>query len=118
MSLSSGFVADALADLAWAQIHGAPKRLRVVASLLVESGLAQQRMAHTIGRNASMPRLTADVALGLLDDRLAAKGSTHGVTREEIDIAFTWLTSPYVGRAVWSDDTRTAIVIRPSVTGS
>ncbi|MFY9884693.1 MAG: hypothetical protein WBW87_15145 [Candidatus Cybelea sp.] len=91
-----GFVADALADLVWAQIHGATKRLRVVASLLVESGLAQERTARTIGQTASMPRLTADVALSLLDDRLVASGSTHGVTREEIDLALTWLTSPYV----------------------
>ncbi len=108
-----GYATGLLDDLAWAQIHGPAKRLRVVASLLTEVGLAQQRMDHTLGDAASVPRLTADVALSLLDGRLTAAGGTHGVTREEIDAAFTWLTSPYVGRAIWSTDDRSAIVIRP-----
>ncbi len=91
----------------------------MVASLLAQIGLAQQSMAYNIGDSASTPRLTADVALTLLDDRLTAEGSTHGVTRDEIDAAFTWLTSPYVSRAIWTPfdtaqgDTK-AIVIRPS----
>jgi hypothetical protein len=97
------------------KVHGPAKRLRVVASLLIEIGLAQQRMAQGLDDTPSTPRLTADVALSLLDDRLTSGGSTHGVTHEEIDAAFTWLTSPYVGRAVWADDGRTSIVIRPSL---
>lgn len=115
----AGYAAGSLDDIEWARIHGPEKRLRVVASLLAQIGLAQQSMAFNIGDSASMPRLTADVALTLLDDRLAAEGSTHGVTREEIDAAFAWLTSPYVRRAIWTPfdsaqgDTR-AIVIRPS----
>jgi hypothetical protein len=108
-----GFAAERLDDLAWAQTHGLAKRLRVVASLLVDIGLAQQRMAHSLDDSTSVPRLTTDVALSLIDDRLTAAGSSHGVTREEIAAAFTWLTSPYVGRAVWADESRTAIVIRP-----
>ncbi len=96
------------------RVHGADKRLRVVVSLLVDIGFEQQRTAQTLDRLASAPRLTADVALGLLDDRLTAAGSTHGVTCEEIDAAFTWLTSPYVDRAIWTGDDRSAIVIRPS----
>ncbi len=111
---SAGYAADLLGDLSWAQIHGPAKRLRVVASLLVEIGLAQQRMAHTLGDTASLPRLTADVALSLIDDRLTTAGSTHGVTRQEVEAAFTWLTSPYVDRAIWADNDRTVIVVRPS----
>jgi hypothetical protein len=107
-----GFAADPLDDIGWAMLHGSPKRLRVVASWLTQIGLEQQRMAHAMGDGAP-PHLTPDVALSALDDRLAAHGSTRGVTREEIDAAFTWLTSPYVGRAVWLDAERTAIVIRP-----
>lgn len=109
-----GFAADSLDDLAWAQTHGPVKRLRVVASWLVEIGLEQQRMAHALTTGTPAPRLTADVALSTIDDRLTAAGSTHGVTREEIDAAFTWLTSPYVDRAIWTDGSRTAIAIRPS----
>jgi hypothetical protein len=110
---AAGYAAGLLDDLQWEMIHGVPRRLRVVASLLVEIGLSQQRMDHTLGDARSAPRLTADVALMLVDERLTAAGSTHGVTRDEIDAAFTWLTSPYVDRAVWTDD-RNAIVIRPS----
>lgn len=110
---ASGFASDALDDLAWTLRHGQAKRLRVVASLLLEIGLAQQRMALGLGDGASTPQLTVEAALGMVDDRLTAAGSAHGVTREEIDAAFTWLTSPYVGRALWTNDSRTAIVIRP-----
>lgn len=113
----AGYAAGLLDDTEWAQIHGPAKRLRVVASLLTLIGLAQQSMAYNIGDRASMPRLTADVALTLLDDRLTAVGSMHGVMREEVDAAFAWLTSEYVGRAIWTDNSRSAIVIRPS-TGS
>lgn len=109
-----GYAAAALDDLAWAYVHGSAKRLRVVASLLVEIGLAQQRMAPRLGDAASVPRLTVDVALSLVDDRLTTAGSTNGVTREEIEAAFVWLTSPYVGRAFWSDEGHEAIVIRPA----
>jgi len=96
--------------------------LRVVASLLVEIGLAQQKVAQdlsdpsaaaSLSNHDSVPLLTRDVALTLIDDRLSGAASTRGVTRDEIDAAFTWLTSPYVARAIWTDDTHTAIVIRP-----
>jgi hypothetical protein len=118
-----GYAADALDDLAWAQTHGPAKRLRLVASVLVEIGLAQQKMAQdlsdpsvvvSLSNHDSIPLLTRDVALSLIDDRLTAAVSTRGVTRDEIDAAFTWLTSPYVARAIWTDDTHTAIVIHPT----
>jgi hypothetical protein len=110
-----GYAADLLDDLAWAYVHGPAKRLRVVASLLVEIGLEQQRMAHTLGDSASVPRLTADVALSLIDDRLASTGCAHGVTREEIDAGFTWLASPYVARAIWASCEKSAIIIRQTL---
>jgi len=110
-----GFAADPLDDLAWERIHGRAKRLRVIASLLVEAGLAHQQMAHRARchpeRSDSVPPLSIDVALTLLDDRLIAGGSSTPVGRDEMAEAFAWLTSPYGGRAVWTDDARTAIVI-------
>lgn len=109
-----GFAADPLDDFAWAHIHGAPKRQRVIASLIMEIGLAQQLKAQTLIDPTSLPRLTQEVALTLLDDRLTAMGSTRGSTRDEIDAAFTWLTSPYVNRAIWTDATHTGVVIRPT----
>jgi hypothetical protein len=110
---AAGYAADLLDDLTWARVHGPAKRLRVVASLLVEIGLAQQRMANALGDSASAPRLTADVALSLVDDRIIAAGGSRGVMRDEVDAAFTWLTSPYVGHAVWADSDRSAVVVRP-----
>jgi hypothetical protein len=119
-----GYAADALDDLAWARIHGPARRLRVVASLLVEIGFAQQKMAQglsdpnvvvSLPNRDSTPLLTPDVALSLIDDRLTAAGSTRGVTRDEIGAAFTWLTSPYVARAIWTNENHAAIVIRPTL---
>lgn len=108
-----GYAAGPLENLAWAKVAGAAKHLRVTASLILEMGLAQQRMARTLGDPASAPRMSVDVALSLIDDRLSAAGSTRGVTREEVAAAFTWLTSPYVARALWVDEQQTAIVVRP-----
>ena len=110
---ATGFAATKLDDLAWEQTHGPAKRLRVVASWLVEIGLELQKMAHTLADKTDAPRLTADVALSTIDDRLRAINGTHGVTREEIEAAFAWLTNPYVGRAIWTDESRTALIIRP-----
>ena len=66
-----------------AAIHGPAKRARVIASLIMEIGSSQQRMAHRLGKSASPPRLTADVALSTLDQRLTTAGATDGVTRDE-----------------------------------
>jgi hypothetical protein len=63
-----GFAADPLDDLSWAMLHGPAKRLRVVASLLIEIGFAQQRMSRNIRGVGTLPRLTRDVAVSLLDD--------------------------------------------------
>lgn len=41
-----------------------------------------------------------------------AAGSTHGVTREEIDAAFAWLTSPYVAAPFGPTGSARQIIIR------
>lgn len=109
---AQGLAVDTLDDVAWEQVHGPARRLRVVASLLIEIGLEQQHLAQQLQGGTTTPRLTKDVALTLLDERLTRHGSSRGVTSEEIDEAFTWLTSPYVGRATWADESHTSIVIR------
>jgi hypothetical protein len=112
-AFKAGYAASALDDIAVGRIHGPAKRLRAVASLIMDMGLAQQRMVDGLGDPATAPRITADLALFLIDDRLASTNSTHGATREEVDAAFDWLTSPYVGRAVWVDAAKSGIVLRP-----
>lgn len=106
-----GIAADATEDFVWARLHGARKRLRVLASLVLTQAAAQQRMAHAVGGASEAPHFTIDVAIATADTELANRGSQHGCTREEMRAVFEWLTNSLVRRAVWADDTRTSIVI-------
>jgi hypothetical protein len=47
----------------------------------------------------------------LVDQRLADEGSPAVCTREDVDAAFTYLTNPRIRHAIWTDQTRSAIVI-------
>ena len=47
----------------------------------------------------------------LVDAALRNAGSTQACTKEEVRLAFEHLTNPLTGAAVWTGDTRTAIVI-------
>jgi hypothetical protein len=42
---------------------------------------------------------------------LEEEGSQHPVTREQIRAAFLHLTDPLVGKAIWTDAARTALVV-------
>lgn len=106
-----GMASDNLKDFQWARTHGAGKRLRVLASLVVTSATAQQRMAQHVGDRAAAPLFTIDVAMATADAYLTAQGSEHGCTREEMEAVFDWLTNPLVRRAQWVDDSRTSIVV-------
>lgn len=106
-----GIAADAIEDLEWNRVHGAPKRLRVLASLVLQHAAAQQRMADCVGAPAQAPHFTADVAIALTDAQLAARGCAGGCTREEVQAVFEWLTNPLVRRAVWTDAARASIVV-------
>lgn len=108
---AAGYAADGLDDLAWRLVHGAAKRLRVIASMLIESGRAQQRVAHSLGSASQSPRLSVDVGMAMIDAKLAAIGGSGGATRQEVETAFAWLTSPYVCKAVWTDESHSDIVI-------
>ncbi len=46
----------------------------------------------------------------------AEAGVAAPLARERLkrEAAFTWLTSPYVDRAIWADGERSAITVRPS----
>ena len=46
-----------------------------------------------------------------VDDGLRNAGSTQACTRDEVRLAFEYLTNPMVRAAAWADDARTAIVI-------
>ncbi len=111
--LTAGFAEDVLGDFLWQREHGRAKRLRVVASVIVREALRQQRLDRTLGDAAQAPHFTLDVAMSVIDTFLGMNGASAACSRAEVEDAFAWLTSAYVGRAVWVDDDRTAIVVKP-----
>lgn len=108
---TAGMATDAIEDFQWSRVHGQTKRLRVLASIVLMQASAQQRMAQQVGGASEAPRFTVDVAIATADAQLAARGSQHGCTREEMEAVFDWLTNPLVRRAVWVDDQRESIVV-------
>ncbi|HVA37950.1 MAG TPA: hypothetical protein VNJ51_10100 [Candidatus Dormibacteraeota bacterium] len=46
-----------------------------------------------------------------VDQGLRNAGSARACTRDEVRLAFAYLTNPMVRAAVWADDAHTAIVI-------
>jgi hypothetical protein len=109
--LNAGFAEDALDDLLWDRLHGRKKRLRVIASVIMQEGLRQQRLDHTLGDGSQAPHFNVDVAMSIVDTFLGSSGTTAACAREDVQAAFEWLTSPYVGRAVWLDGAHDAIVL-------
>lgn len=109
--LKAGFAEDALDDLLWDRLHGRLKRLRVIASVVLQEGLRQQRLDRALGDGSQAPHFNVDVAMSVVDTFLGANGANAACAREEVQAAFEWLTSPYVGRAVWLDASREAIVL-------
>lgn len=109
--LQAGFAEDALDDFLWDRLHGRTKRLRVIASVVIQEGLRQQRLDHALGDGSEAPHFTVDVAMSVVDTFLGANGTTAACARDDVRAAFEWLTSPYVGRAVWLNETHDAIVL-------
>lgn len=105
-----GLAANSIEDLLWDRKHGKTKRLRVIASLVLQSAQEHQRLAEQLANESDSPLFTIDVAMSLVDAALAQSGSTHACTREEMQTVFDWLTNPLVRRAVWADAAGTAIV--------
>ncbi len=56
-----GIAGDTVDDLLWNRVHGQAKRLRVVASLVLDQMLTQQRMAGKFHNTADAALFTVDV---------------------------------------------------------
>jgi DNA primase len=97
--LEPGYAADGLMDLLWNRDHGLGKRVRVVAALIQQAGWDLQLTAARTGTPANAPLLTIDTAMALVDQALARLGSTQGCTREEIELALEYLSTPVVAAA-------------------
>jgi hypothetical protein len=109
--LKAGFAEDMLDDFLWERRHGRAKRLRVIASIMIQEGLRQQRLDRVLGDGSQAPHFTIDVAMSVVDTYLGAAGASAACQRDDVEDAFMWLTSPFVRRAVWLDNSREAIVL-------
>ena len=103
-----GFASDAVDDLIWERYHGRAKRVRLIADAIVRTGLTTQQAYH--GDPSQAPRITEDVAMVLVDQDLAAQGSSATCSRTEVRAAIDYLTNPLVGLAV-KDEASASIVI-------
>lgn len=106
-----GFAEDALGDVVWERAHGERKRVTLACTYILNAGRAAQVAAAAQALPVDSPRLTTDAAMLLIDQALAAQGSSASCTRREVEAAFAYLTNPCVAQAVWSDNEKTAIVI-------
>lgn len=97
-----GFANDALDDLLWERRHGQPKRVRLIAEAILQTGWTTQRAYSGVAAEA--PRITEDVAMVLVNQDLAAEGSTATCSREDVRAAFDYLESPLVRRIVRDAD--------------
>ncbi len=102
---------DVLTDLKWSRRHGQVKDLKIMAQIIQSSGWVTQRAALEAGSSKDAPLLTEDAAMLLVDQYLAAQNCKASCTREQVRLAFEYLTNPLVGVAVWTDATKTAIVV-------
>lgn len=109
--LKPGFAADFLNDLVWERTHGLRKRIATIAYLVRREFWNAQVTAAQQGGHSTAPLLTLDSAMLLVDAALRNAGSTQGCNRDDVIAAFTHLTDPLIAHAVWSDPTKTSIVI-------
>lgn len=110
-AFAPGVVAqEALPDIVWAREHGPKKRVRIIAEIIRSVGWMTQCAAAQANTPADAPVLTEDAAMLLVDQELAAQGAHVNCTREEVRLAFEWLTNPLNGAAVWNEEQRAIVV--------
>ena len=108
---AGALAADVLAEVQWKRTHGERKRVRIVAEFIHSAGWATQSAAVQAGSPKDAPLLTEDAAMLLVDQELLAQNCNVSCTREQVRLAFEYLTNPLVGVATWTDASKGAIVI-------
>lgn len=107
--LAPGYASDVLADVLWERAHGAAKRVATVAYLVTREAWKLQLTAAEEGGAVNAPSFTVDTAMALVDAALQRLGSGRACTREEVEAAFAWLSTPNVGIAERDDG---ALIVR------
>lgn len=102
-----------LPDIVWARDHGQRKRVRIIAEIIRSTGWTTQSAAAQANTPADAPALTQDAAMLLVDQELAAQGSHVNCEREEVRLAFEWLTNPLNGAAVWNAEKSAIVIVAP-----
>ena len=100
--LVPGYASDVIADLLWERNHGEGKRVGTVAELIAREAWKAQVTAAKQGGRSNAPDVTTDAAMLLVDEALQTAGSTQACTREEVEEAFAYLSSPNVAKAIVS----------------
>ena len=104
-----GFAADAIDDVLWERRHGQAKRVRLIADAIVRTGRTTQ--AGYRGEPAEAPRITEDVAMVLVNQDLAAQGSSATCSRADVRAALEYLANPLVRRIVRDGQDGSVVVV-------
>ncbi len=97
-----GYAADGVEGLLWERAHGTRKRVLLVADAILRCGWATQSAYCGTAENA--PHFTEDVAMVLVDEDLAAQGSSARCDRGDVQAAISYLSNPMVQKVELCDD--------------
>lgn len=114
-AFAPGFAKDAVDTLLWERRHGQPKRVRFIADAILRTGWTTQRAYE--GAAADAPSITEDVAMVLVNQDLAAEGSSATCSREDVRAAFDYLAGPLVRCIVRNTSDGSIVVVNPVMPG-
>jgi DNA primase len=112
---AAGFAADRIDDLAWERRHGFAKRVGYTARVLRESVWALQMAQASRNVPEDLPSVSEDAAMLMVDQSLAASGSTAVCDRETVRAAFAYLINTLIGVAVLDPDESALVITKPGV---
>jgi DNA primase len=112
--LVPGYCSDELEGVLWERRHGAAKRVSTIANLIVREGWKQQQSLAKLDNPKSIPQFTVEHMFEVVDAAIVAAGSVQGCIRADVVRAFELITGPTDGRAVWTDnDCSSIVIVRP-----
>lgn len=110
--LQPGYAFDVISDMLWERTHGAAKHVATTAMLIQREGWKAQIIAAQQGGTVDAPQLTVDAAQFFVNGALRAAGALQPCTKEEVEEAFAWLSSPNVNLAVRNGDS--LVILTPT----
>jgi DNA primase len=112
--LVPGYCSDELEGVLWERRHGAAKRVSTIANLIVREGWKQQQSLAKLDHPKNIPQFTVEHMFEVVDNAIVAAGSAQGCIRADVVRAFELITGPTDGRAVWTDnDCSSIVIVRP-----